>query len=105
MVAGASYFLRVRSSPASTTASPETAVDRARYVESLGVATAPGGRYYMLCFSDRQPGDWGPRRVTEAEIRASFTTGWQIESIEPAKFSITISPEGAFAWRAAMTRT
>lgn len=33
MVAGASYFLRVRTSPASTTASPETAVNGARYVD------------------------------------------------------------------------
>ena len=79
--------------------------DRARYVDSLAAATAPAGRYYMLCFSDHQPGDWGPRRVAEHEIRASFTAGWQIESIEPARFSINISPEGALAWRAAITRS
>ncbi|MGN6380339.1 MAG: class I SAM-dependent methyltransferase, partial [Gaiellales bacterium] len=38
--------------------------DRVAYVDSLRAATAPGGRYHMMCFSDRQPGDWGPRRVT-----------------------------------------
>ena len=39
----------------------------------------------MLCFSELQPGDWGPRRVTEEEIRASFADrGWRVDSIEPA---------------------
>src|SRR5438477_9592496 len=40
--------------------------DRARYVDSLGAAITPGGHYYMLCMSDAQPGDWGPRRISEA---------------------------------------
>lgn len=79
--------------------------DRARYVDSLAAAVASGGRYFMLCFSEQQPGDWGPRRVTQNEIRASFAAGWLIESIEPAMFAVTISPDGAFAWRATITRT
>ena len=37
--------------------------DRARYVDSLRAATAPGGRVYVLCFSDRMPGGIGPRKV------------------------------------------
>jgi len=49
--------------------------DRPRFVESLRTVIPPGGRYHMLCFSDRQPGDWGPRRVTQGEIRASFWPG------------------------------
>jgi SAM-dependent methyltransferase len=78
--------------------------DRTRYVDSLTAAIVPGGRYFMLCFSERQPGDWGPRRVTQNEIRASFGEGWRIESIEPARFVITISPDAAFAWRSTITR-
>ena len=31
--------------------------DRARLVASLHAVVVPGGRYHMLCFSDRQPGD------------------------------------------------
>src|SRR2546428_188201 len=31
--------------------------DRARYVESLGRVVRSGGRYFMLCFSEHQPGD------------------------------------------------
>ena len=37
----------------------------ANYVESLKAVILPGNRYFMLCFSDRQPGSVGPRRVTE----------------------------------------
>ncbi len=59
----------------------------------------------MLCFSDRQPGDWGPRRVSRAEIEASFTDGWRIESIEDSRIEITIDPEGALAWLAVIART
>lgn len=79
--------------------------DRARFVDSLRSAITTGGAYYMLCFSDRQPGDWGPRRVTQAEIRAAFGGGWHIESIEPAKLDIIIDPDGAQAWRASILRT
>ena len=59
----------------------------------------------MLCFSDRQPGVWGPRRVTKAEIRASFDDGWRVDSIAPARFDVTIDPDGALAWLATITRT
>jgi SAM-dependent methyltransferase len=34
--------------------------DRARFVAELTAATPIGGRYHMLCFSDRQPGTLGP---------------------------------------------
>lgn len=79
--------------------------DRPRFVDSLRAATPKGGRYYMLCFSDRQPGAFGPRRVTQDEIRASFSVGWRIESIDAAKMDVTFRPEGILAWRAAITRT
>jgi cyclopropane fatty-acyl-phospholipid synthase-like methyltransferase len=78
--------------------------DRPRYVESLASVVRPGGRYHMLCFSDRQPGDWGPRRVTQEEIQASFAEGWTVDSIDPAVIEITIDPSGAQAWHLAATR-
>jgi cyclopropane fatty-acyl-phospholipid synthase-like methyltransferase len=79
--------------------------DRASFVDSVGAVVPTGGRYHMLCFSDRQPGDWGPRRVTKDEIRASFSHGWQVDSIEAAKIDINIDPNGALAWRASISRT
>jgi cyclopropane fatty-acyl-phospholipid synthase-like methyltransferase len=78
--------------------------ERPAFVTSLRSALRPGGMYYMMCFSDRQPGDWGPRRVSKAEIRASFTDGWSIRSIEPAQFVIAIESERAQAWLATIER-
>jgi SAM-dependent methyltransferase/DNA-binding MarR family transcriptional regulator len=78
--------------------------DRVRYVEGLRTAIPPGGRYFMLCFSNRQPGCLGPRRVTEDEIRASFADGWRVDAIEPARIDINTDPDGALAWRVALTR-
>ncbi|HXA32897.1 MAG TPA: class I SAM-dependent methyltransferase [Acidimicrobiales bacterium] len=79
--------------------------DREGYVDSLAAVVPPGGRYHMLCFSDHQPGDWGPRRVTQDEVRAAFGQGWEVESIEPAVIDLTWDPAGALAWQVAATRT
>jgi cyclopropane fatty-acyl-phospholipid synthase-like methyltransferase len=67
---------------------------RARYVEQLAGVIVPGGKYFMLCFSDREPGDWGPRRVSERELRESFGTGWTIQSIEPSVLDTNIEGQG-----------
>jgi hypothetical protein len=58
----------------------------------------------MLCFSIHQPGDWGPRRIAPEEITASFSRGWRVDVIEPAKIEITINPDGAIAWHASIVR-
>jgi SAM-dependent methyltransferase len=79
--------------------------DRRRFVDSLRAAIPVGGNYFMLCFSDRQPGDWGPRRVSQDEISGSFTDGWHVNSIEPSKIEVTIDPAGAQAWLVSATRT
>src|SRR5205085_303138 len=59
---------------------------RAQYVGSLAAVVRPGGRVLLACFSDRQPGNWGPRRVRQAELRDAFANGWVVESIEPVQF-------------------
>lgn len=78
--------------------------DRPRYVHSLRAVTPPGGRYFLLCFSDQQPGEFGPRRVSQDEIRASFGDGWRVDSIEASTMAVTFIPTGALAWLAAITR-
>ena len=82
-------------------------VNRARYVDSLRAVTAPGGRVYVLSFSDRVPGDIGPRRVTEGEIRASFAgpdKAWNVMSVEAVGMEVNLSPEPIPAWLATMER-
>jgi SAM-dependent methyltransferase len=80
--------------------------ERARFVASLAGTVAPGGRYYMLGFSDRVPGDWGPRRLTQDEIRASFSAdaGWLVDSIEPGRIYVTFMEEPVQAWLSSITR-
>ena len=50
--------------------------DRARYVASLASVMRPGATCYLMCFSDRQPGTMGPRRVSQDELTAAFRDGW-----------------------------
>lgn len=79
--------------------------DRPRYEHSVRDVLRPGGHLFLMCFSERQPGDWGPRRVTQAELRQAFSDGWHIESIEAAHFTIRLDDAPQIdAWLAAMTR-
>ncbi|NUP13586.1 MAG: class I SAM-dependent methyltransferase [Polyangiaceae bacterium] len=80
--------------------------DRVRYVASLAHVLEPGGRYYMLSFSDAEPTDWGgPRRISRAEIEEAFRDGWKIESIEPTRLETTFHENGGHAWFATVLRT
>ena len=78
--------------------------DRPWFDHSLRAVMKPGGRYFMMCFSDRQPGDFGPRRVTQDEIRASFKDGWSVDSINPGKYDMVTNPDGALGWLVTITR-
>ena len=81
--------------------------DRAAYAESLGSVLGPGGRCFLLCFSDLERGDrWSHvHRVSQGDIAATFSGGWRVDSIEPATIDITIDPDGVRAWFAALTRS
>lgn len=79
---------------------------RSRYVAGLHLALRPGGHLHLMCFSDRQPGDWGPRRVGEDELRAAFDSGWRIESLTPDGFDVNpgVGTLSAEAWLADIVR-
>jgi cyclopropane fatty-acyl-phospholipid synthase-like methyltransferase len=81
-----------------------TGADRVTFVDSLRSVLACGGHYFMLGFSDRQPGEWGPHRLTRAEITAAFTDGWRVDSLEPATIEVSTEPDGIRAWLLAATR-
>ena len=79
--------------------------DRSRYVEGLATVLKPGGRLFLLCFSDEEPGTQGPRRVSKKELHDAFAEGWVIESIEPTRAEVhpnvkdlTFSEGGPKAW-------
>jgi cyclopropane fatty-acyl-phospholipid synthase-like methyltransferase len=68
--------------------------DRVRYVAGLAHVTRAGGRIFVLCFSDEEPGEQGPRRVTQRELRESFADGWAIEEIRPVHLEVRTDLEG-----------
>jgi ubiquinone/menaquinone biosynthesis C-methylase UbiE len=45
-----------------------------------------GGKYFMLCFSDEEPGEYGPRRISKMEIKHTFTPFFKIIYIKDAFF-------------------
>ncbi|MBL8816474.1 MAG: methyltransferase domain-containing protein [Planctomyces sp.] len=67
--------------------------DRCRYIEGLATVLKSYGRFYFLCFSDKEPGTQGPRRVSQKEIEVAFAEGWQIESIEPSRYEVRPDPQ------------
>ena len=66
--------------------------DRRRYVDGLASVLKPGGRLFLLCFSDEEPGEQGPRRVSRKEIEEAFAGGWAVESIEPSRYEVQPDP-------------
>lgn len=85
--------------------------DRKTYVAGLAMVLKPGGRVYLVCFSDEEPGTDGPRRVSQRDLQEAFAEGWQIESLERAQFAtrpdlpgFTFSPGGPKAWFAIIRR-
>ena len=80
---------------------------RARYVTSLASVLDPGGTCYLMCFSDRQPGDFGPRRVSQDDLRSAFGHGWTIADITASTFEVNpgLPTDTAQAWLATIRRT
>lgn len=78
--------------------------DRPGYVDNLAAVLPHGGRYFMLCFSELEPGGYGPRRVTQQEIQTSFRDRWVVHSIRSAVFEANTRAEGSRAWLASITR-
>ena len=63
--------------------------DRPLYASSLAAVTEPGAVLHLLCFSEDTPGTYGPRRVTQGEVTATFSREWSVESIEPETFAVS----------------
>jgi SAM-dependent methyltransferase len=78
--------------------------ERPMYVASLASVLEPGGVLHLLCFSDRQPGDMGPRRVSQQELRDSFAEGWDVQEIIATTFVASLPGGGAQAWHATIAR-
>jgi cyclopropane fatty-acyl-phospholipid synthase-like methyltransferase len=80
--------------------------ERPRYAASLAAAIRPGGRAFVLCWSDRNPFGFGPRRVTRREIRGTFraAAGWRVEDIEADELASRLPVERIQAWLVRLAR-
>jgi SAM-dependent methyltransferase len=79
--------------------------ERRRYVASLAAATGAGARVYILCFSEHEQGDGGPRRVTQAELREVFDhPPFRVLGIDAAEMGSRLGGGGRKAWLARLER-
>jgi SAM-dependent methyltransferase len=67
-----------------------------------------GGRYCVLCFSERATHP-GPRRLTREALHSLFSDDWSIESLERAHFEVIagrqeFTEDSAAAWLAVIER-
>lgn len=58
--------------------------DQRRYLAALHRACRPEATLYALTFSELQPGEWGPRRLSEADIRSVVTDTWEVRDLRRA---------------------
>ncbi len=79
-------------------------IERTKWTKSLAAVLRPTGAYFLMCFSEREPGLWGPRRVTREEIQGTFAEGWRVNWIREARFEANLEGDGAQAWLASITR-
>jgi cyclopropane fatty-acyl-phospholipid synthase-like methyltransferase len=78
--------------------------ERPLFVSNLATVMDRGGTYFMLCFSELEPGDYGPRRVTQAEIRESFHDGWRVNYIREATLEARLRLSGVHAWLSSISK-
>jgi cyclopropane fatty-acyl-phospholipid synthase-like methyltransferase len=85
--------------------------DRGRYIQGLTQLVEPGGRVFLMCFSDEEPGTEGPRRVSRQELYDAFADGWDVESVESVQIEtrpdfteVKFSEGGPKAWFAVIRR-
>ena len=84
--------------------------DRKKYVQELAGVLKPGGRLFLMCFSDEEPSGVGPRRVSKSELQTAFAVGWEMESITAARFQVIpefkdqFSAGGPKAWLVVVRR-
>ena len=78
--------------------------DRPVFARSLARVLPPGGKYFMVCFSDHEPPGYGPRRISEREIRECFGEGWTINSIQPTVIESRCMTPGPQGWLSSIVK-
>jgi 2-polyprenyl-3-methyl-5-hydroxy-6-metoxy-1,4-benzoquinol methylase len=78
--------------------------ERPRFVTNLASVLHRHGTYFMLCFSELEPGSYGPRRVTQSDIRNAFDRTWHINYIRPAQMESRRLIDDIHAWLSSISK-
>lgn len=72
---------------------------RHAYVETVNRVLRPGGWLFLKCFSDKEPGTYGPYRIAAKELRGYFREAFEIVSVADTVFQGTLeeNPKALFA--------
>jgi SAM-dependent methyltransferase len=79
--------------------------DRSSYAREVARVLASTGKYFMLCFSEKEPTNWGgPRRVTKKEIESTFSPLFNINYIRDTLFATRFHSNGGKAYLTSATK-
>ena len=78
--------------------------ERPAYARQVHRVLCRGGRYFMLCYSDKVPGTDGPRRVSKREIETTFSPLFRINHIRDTTFDSLLSGDGRNAYLLSATK-
>ncbi len=79
--------------------------DRVVFAREIARVIKTSGRYFMLCFSDKEPTNWGgPRIVTREEIEETFSPLFNINYIKDTYFATRIHNNGGKAYLTSATK-
>ncbi len=80
-------------------------IGKAKYEQCLRAVVRPGGLVHVIVWSEEQPGEEGPVRVTQAELRSSFARGWEDLNVRAGVYETAIHEQGARAWVATFRKS
>jgi cyclopropane fatty-acyl-phospholipid synthase-like methyltransferase len=79
--------------------------ERPVYAKEVAKSLRDGGKYFMMCFSENEPTNWGgPRRVSRAEIQETFSSLFKISYIHDALFATRIHDKGGKGYLTSATK-
>ena len=77
---------------------------RKKYLKVVRQLAHTEGQLHLIAWSDLEPGEDGPRRLSEHEIQEVFEKEWTDITIIKSIYETNIHADGAAAWLASMTK-
>ncbi len=79
--------------------------ERPLYAKEVAKSLREGGKYFMMCFSEKEPTDWGgPRRLTRTEIEETFSPLFRVNYVRDSYFATRIHENGGKAYLTSATK-